>query len=103
MRHNVVIMQDFITHREVKQGRWKWLDHVLCTKKDRKLYAALTWAPRGKKGRGRPLGTWGRTTEAEMEEAGKNWNELRCLAQDRPKWKGDLLTPYDPLGEKRIE
>ena len=70
MRHNVVIMQDFITHREVKQGRWKWLDHVLCTKKDRKLYAALTWAPRGKKGRGRPLGTWGRTTEAEMEEAG---------------------------------
>ena len=45
--------------------------HVLGIKKDCHPYAALTWAPPGKRGRGRPLGTWRRTTEAEMEEAGK--------------------------------
>ena len=42
--------------QEVKKRRWKWLGHVLRMKKDRHLYAALTWAPPGKRGRGRPLG-----------------------------------------------
>ena len=60
-----------------------------CTyqKRDRHPYAALTWAPPGKSGRGRPLGTWRRIIEAEMEEAGKNWSEIRWLAQDRPEWR----------------
>ena len=33
------------------------------------------------------VGTWRRTIEAEMEEAGKNWGELGWLAQDRPGWR----------------
>ena len=50
----------------------------------------------GKRHRGRPLGTWRRTIEDEMETAGKTWNELRWLAQDRSEWKkfvGTLCSP----------
>ena len=73
--------------QEVKKRRWKCLGHALRKKKDRHPYAALTWAPPGKRGRGRLLGTWRRTGEAEMEEAGKTWNELRWLAHDRSGWR----------------
>ena len=76
--------------QEVKKRRWKWLGHVLRMKKDRHPYAALTWAPPGKRDRGRPLGTWRPTTEAEMEEAGKTWDELRWLAQDQPEWRSSV-------------
>ena len=37
--------------------------------------------------RGRPLGTWRRTIEEEMKAAGKTWNEVSWLAQDRDGWK----------------
>ena len=71
-------------------------------KKDRHPYAALAWAPPEKRGRGRPMGTWRRTIEAEMEEAGKNWNELRWVAQTGLD-RGALLTVCTALGAKRIE
>ena len=87
--------------QEVKKRRWKWLCHVLRMKKDRHPYAALTWAPPGKRGRGRPLGTWRRTIEAEMEEAGKNWSEIRWLVHDRPEWRS-FVDALRSIGAKRI-
>ena len=85
-----------IVLEEVKRRRWTWLGHVLRMKKGRHPLEALSWAPPGKRHRGRPLGTWRRTIEDEMETAGKTWNELRWLAQDRSEWKkfvGALCSP----------
>ena len=72
---------------EVKHRRWIWLGHVLRMRKTRHPLEALTWVPPGKRSRGRPLGTWRRTLEEDMKEAGKTWNELRWLAQDRSGWR----------------
>ena len=72
---------------EVKKRRWKWLGHLLRMDRNRHPHAALRWAPPGKRRRGRPLGTWRRTVENEMKEAGKTWNELTWLAQDRDAWR----------------
>ena len=72
---------------EVKKRRWKWLGHLLRMDRNRHPHAALRWAPPGKRRRGRPLGTWRRTIESEMREAGKTWNELTWLAQDRDAWR----------------
>ena len=73
---------------EVKMRRWRWLGHVLRMGKTRHPLMALTWNPQGKRSRGRPQGTWRRTVESEREEAGKTWNELNWLAQDRDAWRG---------------
>ena len=78
---------------EVKHRRWKWLGHILRMNKARHPLVALTWTPQGKRKRGRPHGTWRRSVDAEREEAGKTWNELKWLAQDRDGWRsfvGDL-------------
>jgi len=72
---------------EVKQRRWRWLGHILRMGKNRLPHTALRWAPPGKRKRGRPLGTWRRTVEEEMREAGKTWNELSWFAQDRKGWR----------------
>ena len=77
--------------------RWEWVRGMCARcKKGRHPLEALSWVPPGKRHRGRPLGTWWRTIEDEMETAGKTWNELRWLAQDRSEWKkfvGALCSP----------
>ena len=88
---------------EVKRRRWTWLGHVLRMKKGRHPLEALSWAPPGKRHRGRPLGTWLRTIEDEMKTAGKTWNELRWLAQDRSEWKKFVGALCSPSGAPRIE
>ena len=72
---------------EVKQRRWRWLGHVLRMNRSRHPHVALRWHPPGNRKRGRPLGTWRRTVEAEMNEMGKTWHELKWMAQDREGWK----------------
>ena len=72
---------------EVKKRRWRWLGHVMRMHKSRHPLAALTWTPQGKRTKGRPQGTWRRTVDEERTKAGKTWNELRWLAQDRVGWR----------------
>ena len=72
---------------EVKRRRWSWLGHALRMNKNRHPHTVLRWAPPGKRKRGRPLGTWRRTVEMEMKAAGKTWNEIAWLAQDRDAWR----------------
>ena len=72
---------------DVKQRRWRWFGHEVRMNKNRHPCAALRWTPPGKRKRGRPLGTWRRTIEEEMKAAGKTWNEVSWLAQDRDGWK----------------
>ena len=48
------------------------------------------------------VGTWRRTIEAEMEEAGKNWGELGWLAQDRPGWRSFVDAFMLPWGRRGL-
>ena len=84
-------------NEEVKRRRWTWLGHALRMNKSRLPHAALRWAPPGKRKRGRPMGTWRRTIEEEMQ--GKTWNEIGWMAQDRDAWRrhvGALCSSRSP-------
>ena len=72
---------------EVKRRRWRWLGHILRMNRFRHPLIALTWNPQGQRNRGHPQGTWRRTIDEERKTAGKTWNELRWLAQDRDQWR----------------
>ncbi len=47
---------------------------------------ALTWVPEGKRKRGRPLDTWRRTVEREVEENGlRTWAAAEAADDDRQR------------------
>ena len=59
---------------QVRTKRWKWLGHVLKMPSDKFSKIALTWAPEGKRRRGRPRETWRRTVNKERKHLGfKTW------------------------------
>jgi hypothetical protein len=43
---------------------------------------ALDWNPQGYRRRGRPKRMWWRTTEDEIRNTGKSWNEVKRIAGD---------------------
>ena len=67
----------------LKRRRWKWLGHVMRLDTSIPARTALTWAPEGKRKRGRPKSTWRRTIEKELENAGYTWGTAKKVAQDR--------------------
>ena len=70
--------------KEVKRRRWKMIGHIL--RKDQKgdCNIAMTWAPEGKRKRGRPKTTWRRTVEKVRKDAGwRSWEE----ATNSEKWR----------------
>ncbi|XP_039294154.1 uncharacterized protein LOC111048357 [Nilaparvata lugens] len=44
---------------------------------------ALQWNPAGRRRRGRPRDTWRRGVPKELKDAGKEWREMKVLAQNR--------------------
>ena len=73
---------------EVRRRRWRFIGHILRKHPDNDCVTALTWAPEGKRRRGRPKTTWRRTVERERTKAGwQSWCEVRTAAQDRLQWK----------------
>ena len=60
---------------------------------------ALTWAPDGKRTRGRPEVTWRRTVEDEGQKMGfATWNETATAARDRAGWRrqvNGLILPVE--------
>lgn len=74
--------------KEVKRRRWKMIGHILRQDRHNLPNVAMTWAPEGKRKRGRPKTTWRRTVEKERAEVGwKSWEEARVAARDRRKWR----------------
>ena len=60
----------------VRKRMWTWIGHVLFMDKNCLPRVALTWAPEGKRKRGRPKETWRRTVEKERMAMGFNsWVE----------------------------
>ena len=55
---------------EVKWRRWKMIGHILRQDQNNDCNTAMTWAPEGRRRRGRPKTTWRRTVEKERDEAG---------------------------------
>jgi len=55
---------------------------------------ALTWAPEGRRRRGRPKETWRRTAERERTALGLgSWSEAAAAACDRAAWWGRVSGP----------
>ena len=75
--------------KEVQQRRWKYIGHILRKEQDNDCVTAMTWAPEGRRKRGRPKMTWRRTVEKEREDAGiRSWKQARTIAMDREKVEG---------------
>ena len=73
---------------DVRRRRWKFIGHVMRKEPNNDCRTALTWAPEGRRKRGRPRTTWRRTAEREMEKAGwRNWSEVQMAAADRDGWR----------------
>ena len=73
--------------QDIKERRWRWIDHVSRMKADAIPRTALRWTPDGKRTRGRPKETWRRTVEREMRDMGMNWNSMTTQAADRGQWR----------------
>ena len=75
--------------KEVMKRRWRMIGHILRKDKDSDEMIALTWAPEGKRRKGRPnWATWRRTVEKERKELGWNtWEETRAVAVNRDRWR----------------
>ena len=73
---------------DVRRRRWKFIGHIMRKEPNNDCRTALTWAPEGRRKRGRPRTTWRRTAEREMEKAGwRNWSEVQMAAADRDGWR----------------
>ncbi|XP_062609873.1 uncharacterized protein LOC134271677 [Saccostrea cucullata] len=83
----------------IKRKRWRWIGHILRREENSHIRTALTWAPEGKRRRGRPKNTWRRSVEREREELGWNsWKEGQVVASDRRKWRSLLNGLMRPPG-----
>ena len=79
---------------QIKTWMWRWIGRVLRMKPDSLPRTVLTWAPEGKRKRGRPRETWRSTVERERCEMGfKTWAEAARVAIDRKRWKDTIKSP----------
>ena len=79
---------------QVRTRRWKWLGHVLRMPSHKNPKIALTWAPEGKRRRGRPREAWRRTVNKEREHLRfKTWSQAEAAARDRVAWRRKINGP----------
>ena len=71
---------------DIKRRRWTYIGHILRRDGDTKV--AMTWAPEGKRKKGRPRETWRRSAERERQEMGwSSWQEVQRKTMDRTDWR----------------
>jgi len=68
---------------QIKRRKWNWIGHTLCKEAGAIEKTALDWNPQGYRRRGRPKRTWRRTTEDEIRNTERSWNEVKGIAGDR--------------------
>ena len=74
--------------QEICKRRWKFTGPILRKDQGNDANVALSWAPEGKRKRGRPKTTWRRTVESERKALGyKTWAETRIAASNKDKWR----------------
>jgi replicative superfamily II helicase len=72
---------------QIKIRKWNWIGHTLRKEAGAIEKTALDWNPQGYRRRGRPKRTWRRTTEDEIRNTGRSWNEVKGIAGDGNAWK----------------
>ena len=88
---------------EVMSRRWKMIGHILRKDRNDDCNVAMSWAPEGKRRRGRPKTTWRRTVEKERQEAGwRSWEEVRTAATNREEWRSSVKALCATRHEKDI-
>ena len=76
---------------EVKRRKWKMIGYILREDRNNITNVAMTWAPEGKRKRGRHKTTWRRTVEMERNEIGwRSREEARMAAANREKWRKSI-------------
>ena len=79
---------------QVKRRRGTWIGHVLRMDNSSLPRVALTWAPEGKRNRGRPREIWRKTVEKERMVIGYcSWVETGLAAADRVSWRSKISGP----------
>jgi hypothetical protein len=78
---------EFIRSQQYIRRKWNWLGHTLPKEAGATEKTALEWNLQGYRRRGRPKRTWRRTTEDEIRNIGRSWNEVKGIAGDRNAWK----------------
>ena len=85
----------------IQVRRWRWIGHILRKSPNDISRTALTWAPEGKRKRGRPRETWRRTVEKERNQLGwQSWEAAVASAADRDGWRNLLAGLKSPRGPK---
>ena len=83
---------------QIQKHRLRWLGHVLRMPQDSIPKVALRWTPTGKRNRGRPKTTWRRTITTELSDMGLTMGEAQVIAQDRHRWRRDIVALCPTLG-----
>jgi len=85
----------------LKLWRWKWLGHVLRMSLDQNPKIASTWAPEGKRRRGRPRETWRRTIGKERENISdsRHGGRQRWRQKTELLWGDGLMAPFSTRRE----
>ena len=84
---------------QIFRRRWEFVGHILRMDPSKHPKMALTWAPEGRRSRGRPKETWRRTAEKERTALGfSSWNEAAVAARDRAAWRKRVSGPIPTLG-----
>ena len=65
--------------------RWKWIGHLLRRESNNIARTALTWAPEGKRRKGRPRQTWRRKRRKGRPR--QTWRRKRRKGRPRQTWK----------------
>lgn len=73
--------------KTICRRKWKWVGHTLRKKDNNITRQALDYKPVGKRKQGRPVNTWKRSNEKDLEKIGKTWTEIKPVATDRQKWR----------------
>jgi hypothetical protein len=71
---------------QIKRRKWNLTGHTLRKEAGAIEKTAFDWNPQGYRRRGRPKRTWQRTTEDEIRNTGRSWNEVKGTAGDRNAW-----------------
>lgn len=76
---------------EIKRRKWNWIGHTLRKPANDIAKNVIDWNPQGSRRPGRPANTWRRLLDAEAQEAGYSWREIKGLASDREVWRNFIV------------
>ena len=74
-----------------RRRKWRWIGHTLRKHPDSVTRQALKWKSQGKRKRGRPKNTRKRDVDVETKSWSHTWNSLERLAQDRMRWRKEIV------------